>query len=105
MTVSTVQGTFLQGVGLSDGDCGVVEVVVGEVTSSGRGEGDGLWVVVEGGCEDDGVGCEVWDGGMVVDILVGYPSSPGQTGQQMPGRCTGSTHSAKHDFTKQRVSP
>lgn len=71
-----LQGTSLQGVGLSDGDCGVVEVVVGEVTSSGRGEGDGLWVVVEGGCEDDGVGCEVWDGGMVVDILVGYPSSP-----------------------------
>lgn len=30
-------------------------------------------MVVEGGCEDGGVGC---DGGIVVDILVGYPLSP-----------------------------
>lgn len=69
----------LHGVGSCDGNCAVVEMVVGGVTSSGWGEGDGLWVVVESGCEDEGVGCEVWDasdGGMEVDTLVGYPSSP-----------------------------
>lgn len=49
----------LQGVGLSDDGCTVVdgglvvELVVGDVISAGRGEGDGLGVVV------DGVGCEV----------------------------------------------